>query len=108
MQTVKHIHNTGFMPQSEVESLKKSAVSQEHRILAFLNKSMWFETLQGGVRHGKVTASEIWLAVRKSEREPLTSIRRALDTLKGQEKVEQLEETAIGYYGKSEHLWSVK
>jgi hypothetical protein len=88
------IYKADFMSPSEQAALKANAASQEARVMAYLKE----QDLPCG-------ASKIWLAVRSSEKEPLTSIRRALTTLEKAGLVMMSSQTETGYYGKQEHLW---
>ena len=79
--------------------LKRNAKSQEARILEFFREYVpaW----------GAVGASVIWQHI-SSEFEPVTSIRRALNSLAKQGKVEKTDGLRVGYYGANEHLWRLK
>lgn len=39
---------------------------------------------------------------------PITSVRRSLNTLAADGKIEKLDEKQIGPYGRPEHLWRLK
>jgi Fe2+ or Zn2+ uptake regulation protein len=86
---------TDHFTDDQDAKLKRNAKSQEARILKFLE-----------LHSNGVGASAVWQALRNSE--PLTSFRRALNSLAKQGKVEMLAEKRVGYYGAPEHLWRLK
>jgi Fe2+ or Zn2+ uptake regulation protein len=88
------IYKADFMPPSEQAALKANAASQEARVMDYLKE----QDLPCG-------ASKIWLAVRSSEKEPLTSIRRALTTLEKAGLVMMSSQTETGSLDEQEHLW---
>lgn len=88
------IHKADWLPPVEQAALKANAADQERRVLAYLQK------------HSQAGASQIWQGIRKNN-EPLTSIRRSLTNLSDAGRVEKLEQTVTGVYGRSEHLWRI-
>lgn len=92
------IHKDEHFTEEQKTKSRKSAESQEARILKhFAERSELLE----------LSAGDLW-HVLNTGNEPLTSFRRALTNLAKQGKVEKLQSTEDGFYGKQEHLWRLK
>ena len=91
------IHKDDHFTEEQKVKSRKSAESQEARILGYLQVDPKFS----------FSASELWTCLH-GENEPLTSFRRALSNLAKQGKVEKTNQTFEGFYGKNEHLWRLK
>ena len=91
------IHKADHFTEEQKTKSRKSAESQEARIMA-----QW-----KSFPEDDRTATDFWCALRNGN-EPLTSFRRALTNLKDQNKVEKLDKLTMGMFGKNEHLWRLK
>lgn len=78
---------------------KQRAAKQDERILQFL--------INSGLDDRCLGATEIWKAVFKNENVPITSVRRALNTLAKKGHVKKTNTFAIGDYGRPEHGWTL-
>lgn len=97
------VFKTDHLTNDQHDKVKTNANKQEARILRYLTEAV---DLYPSVGFG---ASVLWqiLGYHASE-EPLTSFRRALNSLAKQGKVEKMAEKRVGYYGANEHLWRLK
>ncbi len=92
------VYGTDHFTEEQKVKSRKSAESQEARIMAYLSRYPY---------NKRVSASDLW-DVLKQGFEQVGSFRRALTNLKDQNKVEKLDETVLGMFGKNEHLWRLK
>ena len=77
---------------------RNKTLQQNERILRFF--------ISGEIIISPVGASEIWQSVFESfENVPLTSVRRALNTLARQGYISKTDTKLTGIYGRPEHGW---
>lgn len=101
-QPAPSYHHPVALTGTEVQREEANANAQEVVVLAFLS-----------VNSGSgFTATQVWEALKKqakiSHRVPKDSIKRAMSNLKKRNLIEKLNETAIGEYGKPNHLYKIK
>ncbi len=92
------IHKDDHFTEEQKTKSRKSAESQEARIMAYLTRYPYIK---------KMSASDLWNDLHTGY-EQVGSFRRALTNLKDQNKVEKLDETVMGMFGKNEHYWRLK
>jgi len=96
-QQTNLFYDTVGIKKEDLKRLRESNKSQNDRILEFLKT---YPTPR--------TAEEIHKLVFGNSKTPLTSVRRALSTLKDRGDVVKLEQTKPGKYGVPVHLYQYK
>ena len=100
MNTGTFYNTTGISGQPLTKATEK-AKSEEVLVLEFMREHPL----------NSYTACEVWLCLtelgRISSRKPLTSIRRAMNTLLNKGKICKMDARRKGYYGELVHTWRV-
>ena len=91
------IHKADHFTEEQKTKSRKSAESQEARIMAYFTQ----------YPNDEMQASDLWNALHTGW-EQVGSFRRALTNLKDQNKVEKLSRKEMGLYGANEHYWRLK
>lgn len=88
-------YNTTNEKGLELKKAKEKAISQDKQILAM------FDTNVPGISSNKLSASLIF----KQMNCPITSIRRALNTLENKGSIKRLDVKINGLYGRKEYMY---
>jgi len=98
---IQSYHNTNKETGAELAQSQDKAMTQEQSIESIFLTKMWMYSTD------KLTPSEICLIynVDYNPDTPITSIRRAMNTLTKKGKLIKTDEMRDGFYDKLEHCW---
>ena len=88
-------YNTTRQKGEQLKVAWKKTRSQDNKVMDYFNT------------HGRATPSEVWLHFNKYENNvPITSIRRSITNLTGDNMLSKTEDKREGVYGRPEYVWS--